>query len=105
MWNVFGSHARFCDGLTRREVLRVGGAGAFGLTLPELLRSQRTAAATRDASSAVRSATRGRAKNCIVLFLMGGPSQHSTWDPKPERAGRNPRRIRADLDVACRDCN
>ena len=84
MWNIFGSQARFCDGLTRREVLRIGGAGAFGLTLPELLRSQRTAAATRDASSAVRSATRGRAKNCIVLFLMGGPPQHSTWDPKPD---------------------
>ncbi len=26
----------------------------------------------------------GRAKRCIVLFLMGGPPQHSTWDPKPE---------------------
>jgi hypothetical protein len=26
----------------------------------------------------------GRAKNCIVLFLMGGPPQHSTWDPKPD---------------------
>jgi hypothetical protein len=26
----------------------------------------------------------GRAKSCIVLFLMGGPPQHSTWDPKPD---------------------
>jgi hypothetical protein len=25
-----------------------------------------------------------RAKNCIILFLTGGPPQHSTWDPKPE---------------------
>lgn len=25
----------------------------------------------------------GKAKRCIVLFLMGGPPQHSTWDPKP----------------------
>ena len=26
----------------------------------------------------------GRARSCIVLFLMGGPPQHSTWDPKPD---------------------
>jgi hypothetical protein len=26
----------------------------------------------------------GRAKSCIILFLMGGPPQHSTWDPKPD---------------------
>ncbi|MFM8220908.1 MAG: DUF1501 domain-containing protein, partial [Planctomycetaceae bacterium] len=26
----------------------------------------------------------GRAKSCVVLFLMGGAPQHSTWDPKPE---------------------
>src|SRR3954451_9610468 len=25
-----------------------------------------------------------RAKRCILLFLMGGPPQHSTWDPKPD---------------------
>src|SRR4029079_10779723 len=23
-------------------------------------------------------------KSCILLFLMGGPPQHSTWDPKPD---------------------
>ncbi|MGD9647613.1 MAG: DUF1501 domain-containing protein, partial [Pirellulales bacterium] len=28
-------------------------------------------------------APEGRARSCIVLFLMGGPPQHSTWDPKP----------------------
>jgi hypothetical protein len=63
---------RLCDGLTRREILRVGGLSAFGLSLPELLR--------------VRASTRtsGRAKNCIILFLIGGPPQHSTWDPKPD---------------------
>ena len=26
----------------------------------------------------------GKAKSCILLFLMGGPPQHSTWDPKPD---------------------
>lgn len=72
------SHAsRLCDGTTRREVLRAGGLGVFGLTLPELLRS-RAAASTKISST-------GRAKSCIILFLMGGPPQHSTWDPKPDQ--------------------
>jgi hypothetical protein len=30
------------------------------------------------------SASFGKAKHCIVLFLLGGPPQHETWDPKPE---------------------
>ena len=60
---------RLCDRLTRREMLHVGGAGLLGLTLPGLLRAQPQSA---------------RAKRCIVLFLMGGPPQHSTWDPKPD---------------------
>jgi len=50
-------------------MLHVGGAGLLGLTLPGLLRAQPQSA---------------RAKRCIVLFLMGGPPQHSTWDPKPD---------------------
>ncbi len=67
-----------CDGLTRREMLRVGGLGALGLSLPQLLQSRAGAAETGASSS------RGKAKSCIVLFLMGGPPQHSTWDPKPD---------------------
>src|SRR5436190_22806880 len=71
---------QLCDGLTRREWLRVGGLGLFGLSMPELLRSSQAAAKT--ARSAGAGA--GKAKACIVLFLMGGPTQHSTWDPKPD---------------------
>ena len=62
-----------CDALTRRDMLHIGGLGLLGLTTPSLLRAQ----------SAART---GRAKSCIVLFLMGGPPQHSTWDPKPDAA-------------------
>ena len=36
---------RLCDGLTRREVLRVGGLGLFGLSLPGLLAARKSAAA------------------------------------------------------------
>ena len=62
---------RLCDGHSRREALRVGGLSALGLTLPGLLRAR--AAEGRES----------RARSGIVLFLMGGPPQHSTWDPKP----------------------
>ena len=76
MLNFVGSGARLCDGIRRREVLRAGSLGLFGLSLPELLRSREAQAAT--------TVSGGKAKSCIVLFLMGGPPQQSTWDPKPE---------------------
>jgi hypothetical protein len=66
---------RLCDGLTRRDVLHAGGLGLVGLSLPDLLRQRATAA---------ENARPGRAKSCILLFLRGGPPQHSTWDPKPD---------------------
>ena len=43
--------------------------------------------ATRRITASVREQATprgGRAKSCIVLFLFGGPAQHSTWDPKPD---------------------
>jgi uncharacterized protein (DUF1501 family) len=75
-----------CDGLTRREWLRIGGLGLFGLSLPSLFQARRAAAAGTERSS-------GKAKSCIVLFLLGGPPQHETWDPKPDA----PPEIRGDL--------
>ncbi|MCC2668171.1 MAG: hypothetical protein K0Q72_642, partial [Armatimonadetes bacterium] len=63
-------------GLTRREVLRVGGLGLGGLTLSSLLQAQ--------AGAAPGSRSFGRARSCILLYMVGGPPQHETWDPKPE---------------------
>jgi hypothetical protein len=62
-------------------VLRAGSLGLFGLSLPELLRTRQAEAAGKGQGT---STPRGQAKACIVLFLMGGPPQHSTWDPKPD---------------------
>lgn len=70
---------RLCDGRTRREALHVGGLGLLGLTLPQLLQVQAAGAVAPS-----QAPSGGRAKSCILLFLMGGPPQHSTWDPKPE---------------------
>ncbi|MBX9679354.1 MAG: DUF1501 domain-containing protein [Gemmataceae bacterium] len=76
MLNLLAPGSRLCDGITRRQALCAGGLSALGLTMPQLLRSQARA------SEAGRPTS--KAKRCIVLFLMGGPPQHSTWDPKPE---------------------
>ena len=85
MLSVRGNGTRLCDGLTRREILRVGGLGALGLGLPQLLAAEVSAPARSQAEPSANAKPRQpSAKSCIVLFLMGGPPQHSTWDPKPE---------------------
>lgn len=63
----------FCDNLTRRDFLHAGSLAMLGLTLPQFL--------ALEAQGAVR---KERDVNCIMLFLLGGPSQLDTWDMKPE---------------------
>jgi Protein of unknown function (DUF1501) len=63
----------FCDGLTRRDFLHAGAISVLGLTLPGVF-----------AQKASGQAAAGRDVNCIMLFLVGGPSHIDTWDPKPE---------------------
>lgn len=79
MLRLLGSPRKLCDGLTRRDWMQIGGWGAAGLSLERLL--NRTAVAARPAD---QSNSFGRAKNCIVLFLYGSPSQLETFDVKPE---------------------
>jgi hypothetical protein len=90
MLTIRARGTRLCDNVSRREMLRAGGLGLFGLSCPELLRGRAAAAQTPLAAAPDRS---GGAKSCIVLFLMGGPPQHSTWDPKPDA----PDNIRGDF--------
>lgn len=59
-------------GLSRREFLRFGSLAAGGVSLAEVLR-QRAAAKESRQDTAV-----------IQVFLCGGPSQHDTFDPKPD---------------------
>src|SRR5271165_5604354 len=72
MLNFLGSKSRFCDGLTRRDLLRVGGLGALGLSLADLLRLR--------ADGAIRSAP----KSVIMVWLNGGPTQLDMYDLKPD---------------------
>jgi len=69
-------------GINRRELLRVGGLSALGLSLPQLLGARNLSAAP-SSSPLPLSATFGKAKNVIFLWLQGGPPQHETFDPKP----------------------
>lgn len=64
--------ATFCDGLSRRDFLHAGVLAPLGLTLPGWERAK-AAGGAKDGDV-----------NCIMLFLVGGPSHIDTWDPKPD---------------------
>jgi hypothetical protein len=68
-----------CDGITRRDLLRVGGSAMLGLTLADIFGLQ---AATADQPAAARGPGFGRADSVILLYLQGGPSHLDLWDPK-----------------------
>ncbi len=68
----------FCDGLARRDLLRIGVAGLFGSGLPLADLLARQARAADDAQSPDRDVS------LIILFLKGGLSTIDTWDLKPE---------------------
>jgi hypothetical protein len=68
-----------CDGVTRRELLRVGGSSMLGVTLANILRLGQA----RASETAAGPAGWKRAKSVILLYLQGGPSHLDLWDPKP----------------------
>ena len=70
-----------CDGFSRRELLRIGGSAAFGLTLPAILRATSAKAASTEAPG-YGGPGFGKAKSVILLYLQGGPSHIDLWDPK-----------------------
>ncbi|MFN0052144.1 MAG: DUF1501 domain-containing protein [Planctomycetales bacterium] len=73
MLSLFAEGPQSGKGWGRREVLRAGGTGLFGLSLPRLL-----------AAESAPDTVQPRAKSVIFLLLFGGPSQFETFDMKPE---------------------
>lgn len=65
--------SRYCDGLLRRDVLRIGMLGATGLTLADHLRL-----------TSASESPRATARAAIFINLTGGPSHLDSFDPKPE---------------------
>src|SRR3954451_12661448 len=90
MLSIPGKPGATCDGISRRELLRVGGAGLLGVSLANLLRLESAARAADAATGAPAAAADGKqtgfgsAKNFIFIFLQGGPSHLDIWDPKPD---------------------
>jgi hypothetical protein len=73
-----------CDGLSRRDFLKVGGLCVGGLSLADLLRLQAQGAARRSS------------KSVIMVWLEGGPSHIDIYDMKPDA----PAEIRGDWKPA-----
>ncbi|QJX00401.1 DUF1501 domain-containing protein [Frigoriglobus tundricola] len=69
-----------CDGVTRRDLLRVGGSGVLGITLGDLLSMQQANANNK--GEAGNGPGFGSAKSVIFIYLQGGPSHLDLWDPK-----------------------
>jgi hypothetical protein len=80
---------RHLASLNRRDLLRVGSLGLFGMSLCDLVRGRALGAEARPVSAD----TFGRAKSCILLFMWGGPAHQDTWDLKPGA----PAEIRGDF--------
>ena len=73
MLTIYGDTQRFCDGVSRRQFLRIGGIGLGGLTLVDFLVAEARAAARIPAQKAV-----------IIVYLPGGPPHQDTFDLKME---------------------
>src|SRR5262245_26152605 len=86
MLRLLSRPARPCDGMPRRDFLRVGALGTFGLALPQLLQVEA-------AAQAAPQGRRPRATACILFYLQGGQSQVETFDMKPAA----PEEIRGDF--------
>ncbi len=74
-----------CDGVTRRDFMRVGGSAVLGLNLASLLNW--TGAAK--AGEVTGGPGFGKAKSVILLYLQGGPSHLDLWDPKDNVPEKN----------------
>ncbi len=72
MLSILGQGTKLCDGITRREMLRVGGLAFGGLTLADVLRSRANAGSGA-----------GRPKSVIMIWLRGAMSHIDSLDMKP----------------------
>ncbi len=79
MFRILGDPGKdLCDknlAPSRRDFLRVGGSGILGMSLGSMLELK---------AKANSSASGGKAKSIIMLYLQGGPSHLDLWDPKKD---------------------
>ena len=70
MFSILGPSYRFCDGISRRSFLRIGGLAMGGLSLPQLLQAE------------AKTSSASRHKSVIMVFLSGGPPHQDMVDLK-----------------------
>ncbi len=81
MLTIPGVRSRFCDGISRRSWLKIGGLALGGLGLPEILQAE------------AQNGGRKKIKGVIMVLLPGGPSHLDMYDLKPDA----PAEIRGEL--------
>lgn len=96
MLSLLGRGVRLCDGIHRRELLRVGGLAFTGLTWADLFRARAAAAGKIAPRKKSVNGSFGKAKACILIFNYGGPSHLDIWDLKPDA----PKEIRGEFKPA-----
>src|SRR5689334_1062524 len=76
MLTMLGSPRRCCDGLTRRETLKVGALSLLGglFNLPDLLALEQRQPVAKPR----------KAKSVILLYLLGGAATQDMFDLKPD---------------------
>src|SRR5262245_4197882 len=72
MLTFLGRSRSFCDGVSRRDFLRVGALSIGGLSLADVLRMQ------------AQAGTANTPKSVIMIYLPGGPTHLDTYDLKPD---------------------
>src|SRR5262245_40280899 len=70
MLSIPGDQHRFCDGVSRRNFLKIGGLALGGLSMPQILAAEALAG------------KRSNHKAVIMIFLPGGPPHQDMWDLK-----------------------
>jgi hypothetical protein len=78
MLTIPGPKSRFCDGISRRTWMQIGGLALGGLSLPEILRGE------SESGTQVTSTSGKTAKGIIMILLPGGPSHLDMYDLKPD---------------------
>jgi hypothetical protein len=66
------SGVKLCDGVSRRDFLKIGGLGLGGLSLPQLFQAE------------AQAGMRNSKKAVIMIYLVGGPPHQDMFDLKPE---------------------
>ena len=72
MLTINGKGSRLCDGMTRRDALKIGALGLGGMSLPDLLQAEQ------------RAGIKGSHKAVIMIYMPGAPPHQDMYDLKME---------------------